>query len=150
MLRAAILESDLVGKVEVGSAGTSWEVEGMPMDDRTELALERAGYVRPFEHTARTIHLTELLAWDLVLPMTADHAQRLKRMVEQAPEGSAIPEITMWRCFEPDADPAALPTELAVEDPWYEGQGAFDRTIREMSTSVPAIIARARKLLEQR
>ncbi|GAA4525216.1 protein-tyrosine-phosphatase [Brachybacterium paraconglomeratum] len=150
MLRAAILESDLVGKVEVGSAGTSWEVEGMPMDDRTELALERAGYVRPFEHTARTIHLTELLAWDLVLPMTADHAQRLKRMVEQAPEGSAIPEITMWRRFEPDADPAALPTELAVEDPWYEGQGAFDRTIREMSTSVPAIIARARKLLEQR
>lgn len=150
MLRTAILENDLVGQVEVGSAGTSWEAEGMPMDDRTELALERSGYVRPFEHTARTIHLTELLAWDLVLPMTADHAQRLRRMVEQAPEGSAVPEIKMWRRFEPDADPAAQPTQLAVEDPWYEGQGAFDRTIREMRKSVPGIIARARELLQER
>ena len=150
MLRAAVEEEGLVGEVEVGSSGTSWEAEGMPMDDRTELALERAGYVRPFEHTARTIHLTELLAWDLVLPMTADHAQRLRRMVEQAPEGSAVPEIRMWRRFEPGADPAALPTEIAVDDPWYEGQGAFDRTILDMRRSVPGIIAYAKELLEKR
>lgn len=150
MLSAAILENGLVGKVEVGSAGTSWEAEGMPMDERTELALERSGYARPFEHSARTIHLTELLAWDLVLPMTADHAQLLRRMVEQAPEGSAVPEVRMWRRFEPGADPAAAPTEIAVEDPWYEGQGAFDRTIREMRKSVPGIIARAREMLEER
>ena len=91
MLRAAIQEAGLVGQVEVGSSGTSWEAEGMPMDDRTELALERAGYERPFEHTARTIHLTELLAWDLVLAMTADHVQRLRRMVDQAPDGILRP-----------------------------------------------------------
>src|SRR5699024_6536441 len=111
-------------------------------------ALERAGYVRPFEHTARTIHLTELLAWDLVLPMTADHAQRMHRMVEQAPEGSTPPEIRMWRRFEPGIPAEALPTEIAVDDPWYEGQGAFDRTIRQMQQSVPGILARARELLE--
>ena len=151
MLRTAIEKEDgLLGRIEVGSAGTSWEAEGMPMDDRTVLALERAGYVRPFEHTARTIHLTELLAWDLVLPMTADHAQRMHRMVEQAPEGSTPPEIRMWRRFEPGIPAEALPTEIAVDDPWYEGQGAFDRTIRQMQQSVPGILARARELLEGR
>lgn len=150
MLRAAVEEAGLVESIVVGSAGTSWEAEGMPMDDRTELALERAGYTRPFEHVARTIHLTELLAWDLVLPMTADHAQRMRRMAEQAPEGTAAPEIHMWRRFEPGI-PAEVPaTEIAVEDPWYEGQGAFDRTILQMRLSVPGILARAQEMLTER
>lgn len=150
MLRAAVEEAGLTGSIDVGSAGTSWEAEGMPMDDRTELALERAGYARPFEHVARTIHLTELLAWDLVLPMTADHAQRLRRMAEQAPEGARVPEIRMWRRFEPGIAPDARPTEIAVEDPWYEGQGAFDRTILQMRRSVPGIVTRAKELLAER
>jgi protein-tyrosine phosphatase len=150
MLRVAFEEAGLSAQVVVGSAGTSWEAEGMPMDDRTELALERAGYVRPFEHVARTIHLTELLSWDLVLPMTADHAQRLRRMTEQAPKGVAVPEIRMWRRFEPGISPRALPTEIAVEDPWYEGQGAFDRTIQQMRRSIPGILARTRELLAER
>ena len=150
MLRAAVREAGLQDSIEVGSAGTTWDAEGMPMDDRTALALERAGYSRPFEHVARTIHLTELLAWDLVLPMTADHAQRLRRMAEQAPEGSAVPEISMWRRFEPGVPPQAAQTEIAVEDPWYEGQRAFDRTILRMRLSVPGILARAQELLAAR
>ena len=150
MLRAAVEEAGLAESIVVGSAGTSWEAEGMPMDDRTELALERAGYSRPFEHVARTIHLTELLAWDLVLPMTADHAQRLRRMAEQAPEGTTAPEIRMWRRFEPGIPAEAQATEIAVEDPWYEGQGAFDRTILQMRRSVPGILARAQEMLTER
>ncbi|MDN6302187.1 MAG: protein tyrosine phosphatase [Dermabacteraceae bacterium] len=150
MLRAAVEEAGLVGSIEVGSAGTSWEAEGMPMDDRTELALERAGYSRPFEHVARTLHLTEMLAWDLVLPMTADHAQRMRRMAEQAPEGTSPPEIRMWRRFEPGITPDMPATEIAVEDPWYEGQGAFDRTILQLRLSVPGIIARAQEMLTER
>ncbi|WP_394215087.1 protein tyrosine phosphatase [Brachybacterium vulturis] len=150
MLRVAVEEAGLTGSIEVGSAGTSWEAEGMPMDDRTQLALERAGYTRPFEHVARTIHLTELLAWDLVLPMTADHAQRMRRTAEQAPPGASVPEIRMWRRFEPGISLAALPTEIPVEDPWYEGQGAFDRTILQMRRSVPGIIARAQEMLAER
>lgn len=150
MLRAALLEEGLAEAVEVGSAGTSWESEGMPMDDRTELALERAGFSRPFEHRARTIHLTELLAWDLVLPMTAQHGQLLRRMAEQTPSGARAPEIRMWRRFEPDLDPSLPATEISVEDPWYEGQGAFDRTIRDMQRSVPGIIAHVRELLAER
>ncbi|ATG52826.1 protein tyrosine phosphatase [Brachybacterium vulturis] len=150
MLRVAVEEAGLTESIEVGSAGTSWEAEGMPMDDRTELALEHAGYARPFEHVARTIHLTELLAWDLVLPMSADHAQRMRRTAEQAPPGASVPEIRMWRRFEPGIPPEALPTEISVEDPWYEGQGAFDRTILQMRLSVPGIIARAQEMLAER
>lgn len=150
MLRAAFAAEGLADRVEVGSAGTSWEAEGMPMDERTAIALEHAGFARPFEHAARTIHLTELLSWDLVLPMTADHAQRLRRMAEQAPRGARVPEIRMWRRFEPGISPDALPTEIAVEDPWYAGQGAFDRTILRMQRSVPGIVARAREMLAER
>ncbi len=150
MLRAAVEEAGLSDRIEVGSAGTSWEVEGMPMDDRTELALEHAGYSRPFEHVARTIHLTELLAWDLVLPMTADHERTIERMAEQAPEGSTAPEVRMWRRFEPGIPADAPATDIAVEDPWYEGQGAFDRTILQMQRSIPSIIAHAQEMLAAR
>lgn len=150
MLRQEMIDAGLSGDVEVGSAGTSWEAEGMPMDDRTELALVRAGYERPFEHTARTIHLTELLAWDLVLGMTAEHVQRLRRMAEQAPDGDSGPEIALWRRFDPEIAASALETEIAVDDPWYEGQGAFDRTIVQMQRSLPAILAHVQESLDQR
>ncbi|WP_193104979.1 protein tyrosine phosphatase [Brachybacterium sp. FME24] len=150
MLREAIREAGLADRVEVGSAGTSWEAEGMPMDERTELSLERSGYARPFEHTARTIHLTELLAWDLVLPMTVEHAQLLRRMAEQTPDGKSAPEIALWRRFDPEVSKDAPETEIAVRDPWYEGQAAFDRTIVEMLRSVPTLITHVQHTLETR
>lgn len=149
VLRRALELEGLDSEVEVGSAGTSWEVEGMPMDDRIELSLERAGYPRPFEHTARTIHLTELMAWDLVLAMTPEHAQTMRRMADQAPEGATPPLIAMWRAFEPGAEGLAE-TELVVEDPWYEGQAAFDRTVKDMERAVPGILEHVRELLAQR
>lgn len=147
MLREALTGSDLQERVEVGSAGTSWEAEGAPMDDRTMLALERAGYTRPFEHTARTIHLTELLRWDLVLPMDVSHAELLGRMARQAPEGSSVPEVSLWRRFEPGVPPGV---ELAVDDPWYDGQEAFDGLILSMQKSVPPILAHLHQMLAER
>ncbi|GAA1490128.1 protein tyrosine phosphatase [Brachybacterium sacelli] len=150
MLREAVRGAGLGERVEVGSAGTSWEAEGMPMDERTELSLVRAGYVRPFEHTARTIHLTELLAWDLVLPMTVEQAQGLRRMADQAPDGKIAPEIIMWRRFDPET-PGDLPeTEIAVDDPWYEGQSAFDRTVVQMQRSLPALLVHVQEMLSAR
>lgn len=150
MLRESILEAGLADSVEVGSAGTSWEAEGMPIDERTERALIRAGYTRPFEHTAKTIHLTELLTWDLVLPMTVEHAQALRRMVEQAPEGRSIPEVTLWRRFDPETPAGTPETEMAVDDPWYEGQGAFNRTVLQMQRSLPAIVTHVQDALTAR
>ncbi|GAA1484193.1 protein tyrosine phosphatase [Brachybacterium fresconis] len=150
MLREAVRGAKLAETVDVGSAGTSWEAEGMPMDERTELSLVRAGYVRPFEHTARTIHLTELLNWDLVLPMTVEQAQALRRMADQVPEGRTAPEIIMWRRFDPEAPAGAPETEIAVDDPWYEGQAAFDRTVVQMQRSLPALVAHVQDVLSAR
>lgn len=150
MLREAVRLGGLADTVEVGSAGTSWEAEGHPMDERTELALERAGYARPFEHTASSIHLNALLTWDLVLPMTLQHAQSLRRMIDQAPEGAAVPEIVLWRQFDPTAPVSATEAELAVEDPWYEGQKAFDRTVLAMQKAVPSVLLHLRTRLRER
>lgn len=144
MLREGVRFAGLADRIEIGSAGTSWEAEGHPMDDRTELALERAGYQRPFTHTASTIHVTELLRWDLVLPMTTEHAQTLRRMVDQAPEGEDLPEIVLWRQFDPGARVDATEAELGVKDPWYQGQKAFDRTILAMQRAVPSILLHTR------
>lgn len=146
MLREAVHAEGLGDVIEVGSAGTSWEAEGMPMDPRTELSLERAGYERPFEHTARTIHVSELAGWDLALPMTAEQAQALRRMVSQIPEGERRPEVILWRQFDPRSPVDALEVDLGVPDPWYEGQKAFDRTIVSMRKAVPAIILHLRRL----
>lgn len=150
MLREAVRAGGLGDRVEVGSAGTSWDAEGMPMEERTVLALERAGYVQPFEHTARTIHVTELTRWDLALPMTAEQAQALRRMVAQAPADGPTSEVVLWRQFDPDSPVDAPETELAVPDPWYEGQKAFDRTIVAMRRAVPSVLLHLRRMLRER
>ncbi len=150
MLREAVRLDGLADRIEVGSAGTSWEAEGQPIDERTEVALERAGYDRPFEHTARSIHLTELLTWDLVLPMTAEHAQVLRRMIDQAPEGSSAPDVVLWRQFDPTAPVQAGEAELSVKDPWYYGQKAFDRTVLQMQKSLPSLLLHLRLALRDR
>ena len=149
MLREAVRLDGLEDRVEVGSAGTSWESEGLPIDARTEIALERAGYSRPFEHTASTIHLSELLTWDLVLPMTAEHAAVLRRMTDQAPPGSRVPEVVLWRQFDPTAPVQATEAELGVKDPWYHGQMAFDRTVLAMQKSLPSLLLHVRLRLRE-
>ena len=37
-----------------------------------------------------------------------------------------------------------------VEDPWYVGQAAFDRTVKDMERAVPGILERVRELLAER
>ncbi|MGY5764138.1 arsenate reductase/protein-tyrosine-phosphatase family protein [Brachybacterium sp. DNPG3] len=150
MLREGVRLDGLEDRVEVGSAGTSWEAEGQPMDDRTVLSLERAGYRPPFIHTASTIHLTELLTWDLVLPMTAEHAASLRRMVDHAPPGSPVPEVVLWRQFDPTAPVTATEAELGVKDPWYSGQKCFDRTVLSMQAAIPSLLLHLRSRLRER
>lgn len=149
LLREAVRSAGLGDRIEVGSAGTSWEAEGHPMDERTVVALERAGYTQPFEHTARTVHFSELTTWDLVLPMTALHTQSVRRMVDQIPEGSPVPEVIMWGQFDPSNPVDAREEDLDVPDPWYHGQKAFDRTIQRMQRAVPSLMVHLRRRLRE-
>lgn len=150
MLSRALQEAGLADRIEVGSAGTSWESEGMPMDPRTLAALERAGYETSGPgHAARSIHLGELRAWDLALAMTAAHAEALRRTADQIPPDLPRPDVRMWREFDGRADVSACGDELDVPDPWYEGRRGFDRTIRIMQRSLPSLVLELRMRLER-
>lgn len=140
ILRQGLIQAGLGERIEVGSAGTSWDSEGMPMDDRTVKALVRAGYEEPFEHTARTVHQSELVTWDLVLAMTAEHAATIRRKADQIADEDPHPDVLLWRQFDPVVPANAREEEMAVPDPWYEGQKAFDRTVLAMIRSMPSLV----------
>lgn len=150
MLRRSLALVGVGDQVEVQSAGTSWESDGNPMDERTAVALEHAGYQRPFEHNARVVHQSEMSRWDLVLPMTREHAEAMRRKVDQIPEGEPHPEVYLWRQFDPAAPANAREEDLGVADPWYEGQKAFDRTILHMERSLPSLVLYVRTMLRDR
>ncbi len=139
LLRSALAEAGLGDRVEVDSCGTSWESEGAPIDERTALALTRAGYEVP-EHIARAVQVSELAQWDLVLAMTASHAETMRRKAEQTCTDGDGPRILLWRAFDPTAPANAREDALGVADPWYEGQRAFDRTVRQLSRALPSLV----------
>lgn len=149
VLRSALQAEGLAGAVEVGSAGVSWEAEGAAMDSRTEEALISMGYRPPFQHTARAIHHSALFDWDLVLPMTAAHAQTLRRMAEGSPHRQP-PQIILWRQFDPTVGVNAREEEIPVEDPWFSGRKAFPRMVAMLQSSTPGIVHHIRGMLAQR
>lgn len=150
MLRQEVARAGLAEQVEVGSAGTSWETEGMPMDPRVVISLVRAGFTDPLEHSARSVHQSELPRWDLILAFTPEHAESLRRKTEQIPEGEPRPRVLLWREFDPKAPANARPEDLVVPDPWYSGQKEFDRTISAMARAVPSILVYIRSRLRER
>ena len=150
MLQRGVDFAGLAEQVEVGSAGTEWGSEGQPIDPRILLALERADYDEPAAHAARIVHQSELTHWDLVLAMTAAHAETMQRKVDALPAGAPRPQVLLWRQFDPVAPANADPEELAVEDPWYKGQRAFDRTVLVMQRCVPSIVLHLRMQLAAR
>jgi protein-tyrosine phosphatase len=148
ILRQGLIQEGLADRIEVGSAGTSWDSEGMPMDDRTVKALVSAGFEEPFDHTARTVHQSELVEWDLVLAMTAEHAATMRRKVDEIPEGQPRPDVLLWRQFDPVVPANAREEDMAVPDPWYEGQKAFDRTVLGMIRAMPSLVLYLRVQLD--
>ncbi len=147
ILRRGLETAGIADRVEVQSGGTSWEAAGQAMDERIVLALVRAGYEEPFDHTSRVIHQSEMCEWDLVLPMTAQHAQTLRRKIDELPPDASRPELYLWRQFDPTAPANAREEDLGVKDPWYSGQKAFDRTVLSMERAVPSLVMHLRSRL---
>lgn len=150
LLLRGVDKAGLTDRIEIGSAGTSWASAGEPMDERIVTSLERAGYTKPFDHIARTAHQSEMANWDLVLPMTLEHAGVVRRQVEQLPADGPRPQVALWRQFDPAAAVDAREEDLGVADPWYSGQRAFDRTVLLMERSVPSLVMYLRGMLADR
>ena len=117
-LRQMVQEDpNLVGRVEVTSAGTAnWHV-GSAMDPRARRALDRAGLVA--EGSAATYADPAYLdGHDIVVVMTRDHLSD----VHQRLTNTSTEVILLRNLLEPGLN-------LDVEDPYYGDESSFDQCL---------------------
>lgn len=143
ILRERFEQAGLGDRVAVDSAGTTaWE-EGNPADPRTIATLERRGHTGDYSgHHARVFDKRWFADVDLVLAADHGHHVILRRMAA-APEAQA--KIRMIRSF----DPTGLKgDDLAIADPWYGDESAFERTYDEVTAAADGIVEHVRRVLE--
>jgi protein-tyrosine phosphatase len=151
VLRDRFEAAGLGDRVVVDSTGVSDEEHGNPVDPRARRVLAAHGYPAGDGHRARQVTGPELAERDLVLPMTAQHARRLRRLAD----GTAAAEIRMLRTFDPDAPRVTDPRSdddprLDVDDPWYGPQDGFETTLAEIEAAADAVVAHVRAALAGR
>lgn len=146
VLRDRFEAAGLAGRVVVDSGGISAEEVGNPIDPRAARVLRQAGYAVPTE-TAHQVTPQDIRARDLLLPMTAQHARRLRTL---APEDAA--KVRLWRSFDPAAPSLDLVDESALDvaDPWYGGQDDFLATLDQVEAAADAIVEHVRRRLTTR
>ncbi|GGI10477.1 phosphotyrosine protein phosphatase [Isoptericola cucumis] len=156
VLRDRLEAAGLGDRVVVDSTGVSDEEHGNPVDPRARRVLAAHGYPTGEGHRARQVTPEDLADHDLVLPMTAQHARRLRRLVTGAGDGGrpgATAEIRMYRSFDPAAPVVERDVDehlLDVDDPWYGDQDGFETTLAEVEAAADGVVAHVRARLEAR
>jgi protein-tyrosine phosphatase len=135
-------------RVVVDSGGISSEELGNPIDPRAAQVLREAGYAVP-RRTAHQVTGRDIAERDLLLPMTAQHARRLRT---QAPTDEDAEKVRMYRSFDPAAPSTTVVDESAldVEDPWYGGHDDFVATLEQVEAAADEIVAHVRGRLADR
>lgn len=135
------LEQAGIDQVVVDSTGISDEEEGNPIDQRARNVLGSRGYHTGDEHRARRISAADIVAQDLVLAMTAHHAQVLRRLAVRA--GTDPAKVVMYRAFDPQAPQVGPDQEhrLDVDDPWYGGPADFETCLDEIEAAADGAVA---------
>ncbi|MBW4041211.1 MAG: low molecular weight phosphotyrosine protein phosphatase [Acidobacteria bacterium] len=148
VLRHRFEAAGLGDRVAVDSGGTSSEELGNPIDPRAARVLREAGYRVP-QRTAHQVTSRDVADRDLLLPMTAQHARRLRT---QAPSAAAAAKVRLYRSFDPSAASLGVMDESAldVEDPWYGGHDDFIATLEQVEAAAGAIVEHVRAELEAR
>ncbi|WP_172151330.1 low molecular weight protein-tyrosine-phosphatase [Isoptericola chiayiensis] len=145
VLRDRFEAAGLGDRVEIDSTGISDEEHGNPVDPRARRVLAAHGYPVGEGHHARQVRADQLGERDLVLAMTARHAQVLRRL-----SNGTETDIRMYRSFDPNAPqvPAgAGEAVLDVDDPWYGDEDGFETTIAEIEAAADAVVAHVRARL---
>ncbi len=150
VLRTKLEEAGLGDVVEVDSTGISDEEHGNPVDRRARTVLRAHGYPAGDGHRARQVRASDLVARDLLLPMTAAHARALRRLAGDDP--AVLDRIRMLRTFDPAAPADAGQREdvLDVDDPWYGPDAAFEQTLAEIEAAADGIVDHVRAGLAAR
>lgn len=146
ILREAVEDAGLDGRVEVDSAGTSTEELGNPMHRRTRAALQRHGHrdLGWDDHRARQFRSDWFDDVDLVLAADYPHAARLDRLARDPDEAA---RVRLLRSFDPEA---VATHDLGMDDPWYGTDPDYDRTHDEIVAAVPGIIEHLRHEVDGR
>ncbi|MFC7876825.1 low molecular weight protein-tyrosine-phosphatase [Isoptericola sp. NPDC057391] len=151
VLRDRLEAAGLGDRVVVDSSGVSDEEHGNPVDGRARRVLAAHGYPTGDGHRARQVTSADLAGHDLVLPMTAQHARRLRRLADGAAGSPGLAEIRLYRSFDPDApvvEPGGDEHLLDVDDPWYGDESGFETTMAEIEAAADGIVAHVRARLE--
>ncbi|MFC8922865.1 low molecular weight protein-tyrosine-phosphatase [Cellulosimicrobium sp. NPDC057127] len=160
VLRDRFEAAGLGGRVVVDSSGVSDEERGHPIDPRARAALVARGYDVDDLHRARRVGHDDVAQRDLVLAMTAQHAQALRRLVDGragrsgAGRGDDVAaRVRMYRSFDPDGPrvaPGDPESTLDIADPWYGGPRDFEECLDEVEAAADAIVDHVRSELEVR
>ncbi|MFI2104553.1 low molecular weight protein-tyrosine-phosphatase [Isoptericola sp. NPDC019693] len=150
VLRDRLEAAGLGDAVVVDSSGVSDEERGNPVDSRARRTLAAHGYPTGDGHRARQVTRADLADHDLVLPMTAQHARRLRRLADGAAGSPGLAEIRMYRSFDPAApvvEPGGDEHVLDVDDPWYGDESGFETTLAEVEAAADGVVEHVRARL---
>lgn len=135
ILRAAVDDSRLRGRVVVDSAGTHGYHVGEQADRRARAALTEAGYDPA--HRARLVRPQWLAERDLVLAMDRGHLRLLDHLAAGA--GLSAANQRMLRDFDPDG-PGDVP------DPYYDTIVEFREVRTMIQRCTPALLDELQRL----
>ena len=126
---------------QVDSAAVTYGEVGNPIDYRAQDVLRRAGYKVPVR-AARRMHASDFEDFDLILPMTREHAQAIARIARQEGvdlEDPATAQVRLYGTFTSDA-PSPTSPAVDVPDPWYGGPEDFVETLETVEDATENLV----------
>jgi protein-tyrosine phosphatase len=136
VMRHKLREAGLDDVVDVESAGTGgWHV-GHPPDERASAAAGRRGIA--LESRAQRFEAAHFDDFDLIVAMDR---QNLEDMRSLAPGAAAEGRLALLREYDPLAVEAG---ELEVPDPYYGGDGGFERVLDMVERACDGLIEEIR------
>lgn len=134
VMRGCLAARELDGRVAVDSAGTNDHHTGEPADPRMRRAAAGRGYA--LDSIARQLAPEDFERFDLLVAMDRTNLADLR---ELAPPGAAG-KLRLLAEFLPEGAPRDVP------DPYWGGEGGFDRVLDLLEEACPRILA---ELLEE-
>lgn len=152
VLRSALDQKRYGRYVHVDSCGISDEEHGKMPDRRAITVLKQRGYSFPYHH-ARQVQSTDFRDYDMMLAMTREHMNYLRRLSKKY--GYEHTDIRLYRSFDPQVvsfmvddnnnqlfgNGYASKDSVDVPDPWYGTQEGFIDTLDVIERVTPSIVA---------